>query len=294
MTGFVAAYRDSLDHPLFKGSADKLGAWMWLLMSAAWKQTKFDVNGKVITVERGQLSVSIRHLAEAWGWSKSTTERFLTRLKTETMIETEAGTGRLLITICNYDKYQNISEKSGTVVGTRVGTAAGQQRDIKEQGNKETRDIEPNGSISQRADALDDIQELPLADDKAAKPKSKGSRKSPPFDEATFELPDDIPAVDWAAFVAMRRETGRKIKTLRGANGLIDQLRQLAEDGHPPGPVLRQSVAYEYQGVFPLKTGRVNNGNGNHHNQQPEQSHGLAEAIAERRSGRASEQPQFL
>lgn len=138
MTGFIATHREMLNHPLFKGRADRLGAWSWLLMSAAWKQTKFDVNGQIVTIERGQISTSIRHLAEAWGWSKSTTQRFLTRLKTDTMIGTDSGTGRLLITICNYEKYQSISEGAGTASGTASGTAAGQQRDIKEQGNKET------------------------------------------------------------------------------------------------------------------------------------------------------------
>lgn len=148
MTGFIAAYRDALDHPLFKGHADRLGAWTWLLMRAAWKPTKIDVSGKTVTVNRGQLSVSIRHLSEAWGWSKSSTDRFITRLKTETMIETNSGTGRLLITICNYEKYQDISKDAGTPSGTPSGTGAGQERDTKEQGNKETRVLEDDESSS--------------------------------------------------------------------------------------------------------------------------------------------------
>jgi hypothetical protein len=180
MSGFIVAYRDAAEHPLFKGHADRLGAWLWLLMKAAWKPTKFDVNGKVVTVERGQLSVSIRHLGEAWGWPKSTTERFLTRLKTETMIETHSGTGRLLITICNYDKYQDVSDINGTASGTQVGTGAGQERDTKEQGNKGTRDKEPNGSSSQRTSArkpkTEKTSPIPLPDDWEPQPFGLGTK----------------------------------------------------------------------------------------------------------------------
>lgn len=137
MSGFVCLHRDALGHPLLKDPA-RLGAWFWLVARAAWKPTPYDVNGKIITVERGQLCVSIRQLSDEWKWPKSTVERFLTRLKTETMIETASGTGKLVITICNYAKYQDISDISGTANGTASGTGAGQERDTKEQGNKGT------------------------------------------------------------------------------------------------------------------------------------------------------------
>lgn len=137
MSGFVAMSRDALDHPLLK-DGEHFRAWFWLVATACWKPTRYDVNGKIVTLERGQLSTSLRQLASAWGWSKSSVYRFLGRLKTETMIGTDSGTGRLVITICNYDKYQTPPEQAGTPVGTGNGTGAGQERDTKEQGNKGT------------------------------------------------------------------------------------------------------------------------------------------------------------
>lgn len=138
MSGFIAMSRDALDHPLLQ-DGEHFRAWFWLVAKACWKPTRHDVNGKIVTLERGQFCTSLRQLAAAWGWSKSSVDRFLGRLKSETMIGTDSGTGRLVITICNYDKYQTAPEKDGTPVGTEVGTAAGQQRDTKEQGNKGTR-----------------------------------------------------------------------------------------------------------------------------------------------------------
>ncbi|EHJ62800.1 hypothetical protein NSU_0312 [Novosphingobium pentaromativorans US6-1] len=127
------------------------------MAKACWKSAPFDVGGKMITLERGQLSYSIRELAEQWGWSKSTADRFLKRLELEGMVNltraktgtargTSSGTDRLIITVCNYRKYQDFSPEAGTASEPQNGTELGQKRDIKEQGNKGTRDIpSPDG-----------------------------------------------------------------------------------------------------------------------------------------------------
>src|SRR3546814_20210081 len=117
MSGFAILYRETTEHPLFVGDSARFGAWAWLVLKACWKPTKFNVGGSTITVERGQLCVSRSQLAAAWGWSPSAVERFLTRLQTEQMIERATGQGRTIITICNYDKYQDIGEESGQAPG---------------------------------------------------------------------------------------------------------------------------------------------------------------------------------
>lgn len=258
MSGFIVAYREAAEHPLFKGHADRLGAWLWLLMKAAWKPTKFDVNGKVVTVDRGQLSVSIRHLGDAWGWSKSTTERFLTRLKTETMIETHSGTGRLLITICNYDKYQDISDIHGTASGTRSGTVAGQQRDTKEQGNKGTRDIEPNGSISQRGRAND------------------------------FPKPDFADDQVWSDFLK-NRKTKKLTNTSTAHKRMLDDLAKVsAETGWPPGRVFEVCVAKGWGAIFnPVEKQGNGNGTGFNTNRPEPELNSVAQAALARRAERA-------
>ncbi len=98
--------------------------------------TRYNIKGKTVVVGRGQFAISVRRLADEFGWSKSATHRFLARLKTETMIETASGTGQIVITICNYDIYQKPENSRGTVSGTVSGTAAGQQRDTKEEGEE--------------------------------------------------------------------------------------------------------------------------------------------------------------
>lgn len=154
MSGFIRMDRAALDHPLLQDPM-RFRAWLWLLAGACWKPTNYDMQGRTITLQRGQMCVSIRQMADAWGMSKSAVDRFLTRLETETMIEREAGQGKCIITICNYAKYQDAHDRDRDTSGTPTGTPAGHQRDIKEQGNKGT--IEPKGSERDARDPFDAV-----------------------------------------------------------------------------------------------------------------------------------------
>lgn len=148
MSGFVVMHREAADHPLFAGDTARLGAWAWLIMNACWKPARIRIKGTIVELQRGELSFSTRYLAEAWGWSKSRVDRFLSDLRDEGMISTRskigalsgttAGQGQSIITICNYAKYQDVPEASRDNSGTTSGTTAGQQRDKEEQRNKET------------------------------------------------------------------------------------------------------------------------------------------------------------
>lgn len=138
MSGFVCLHREAFDHPLLQ-DGEHFRAWFWLVSRACWKPTKFDVGGRVITLERGQLSCTVREIAQALGWSKSTVDRFIQRLVNEEMVictraktGTNSGTSRSIITICNYEKYQDTESQGGTDRGTKVG----QSWDIKEQVNQ--------------------------------------------------------------------------------------------------------------------------------------------------------------
>lgn len=129
----------------------KREAWLWLLSEAEWKPVSRNVGGKIIPLKRGQLAHSVRFMAEAWGWPKSNVARFLDRLKTETMIGTDTGTGVLIVTLCKYDEYQKVSLPKRDTNGTGSGTQVGQHRDRLE--DSESSEIEevPNGTLSEPA-----------------------------------------------------------------------------------------------------------------------------------------------
>jgi hypothetical protein len=156
MNGFVAIHRRLAEHPLFASDAGRFGAWVWLIANAAWKPTAVRIKGTLTHLERGELTFSQRFLAEKWGWSKSRVDRFIADLRAEGMIATRskigasaghnAGQGQSIITICNYDKYQDKEQRPRGNDEPLNGATAGQQRGKEEQGNKDIPLSNDNGA----------------------------------------------------------------------------------------------------------------------------------------------------
>lgn len=86
----------------------------------------------------------------------------------------------------------------------------------------------------------------PVVEAKAS--PTKRARKKPD----QIEIPDWIPAEQWAGFVAMRKRQGKPLED-RALELAIKELRKLAEAGHPPGDVLDQSTLKSWLGLFPIK-----------------------------------------
>jgi len=122
MAGYVAMSRDWQDHDIFAGDEfSRRDAWAWLIANAAWRTEAVVIGRRKVEIQRGEMTHSVRFLAEKWGWSKSAVARFLTKLQKEKMVEiravtsgtvsgtvcgTETGTVQSVISICNYDKFQ--------------------------------------------------------------------------------------------------------------------------------------------------------------------------------------------
>lgn len=131
MNGWFAMNRAMFDHPIFAGKPDRIAAWAWIIATAAWKDTRQDANGKTVTVQRGQLLTSYRQMSAATGVSVKALRLLIERLQGEDAIGTDKGTGRLLITIRNYDKYQTTPNERAQA-GAQKGHSEGTQN---EQGN---------------------------------------------------------------------------------------------------------------------------------------------------------------
>ena len=82
-------------------------AWLDILQSARFEDTKQLIGNRLIEIKRGQMLVSLRYLASRWQWSTKKVGTFLELLIQDGMItkETPKETGQTVITICNYDKY---------------------------------------------------------------------------------------------------------------------------------------------------------------------------------------------
>ena len=77
-------------------------------MLAAWKNETVVYRNNRIEVQRGQLVTSIRALARRWKSNNRVVSSFIKILEETKMIECDRGNKQwLIITICNYEKFQN-------------------------------------------------------------------------------------------------------------------------------------------------------------------------------------------
>jgi DNA-binding transcriptional regulator YhcF (GntR family) len=206
------------EHPFFDGDEySRRDAWEWLVANAVWQDTKARISGKITELKRGQLSHSIRFLAEKWKWHRAKVERFLNALKTESMIETQAETGQLVITIRNYDKFQVSARKNQAAGETKTKTAARQQRDKEEEGKEKNIDtktrVYPDG----------------------------------------FVLPAWVPADPWEGLMEIRDAAPKAAQTARALNSLVGELERLAAKGHDPTEILEKSVRSGWIDIYEPK-----------------------------------------
>lgn len=139
--GVVGIDRDVFNHPAFKPEPfPEAMAWIWLICEATHKPHVKRIDGQPFELRRGQLCHSIRFMAEAWRWSKSRVDRFLSMLEKRDMIRREIGTKSSVLTICNYGVYQRAALPARDNVETPSGTKVGQSWD-KLQSTENTEDI---------------------------------------------------------------------------------------------------------------------------------------------------------
>jgi hypothetical protein len=141
VVGTIRMKRNWREHPAFSGEAySRMDAWGWIVENALWKDGVVSVNGSPRPLMRGQLSYSIRFLADKFKWGKSSVARFLKHLQKWDMVQYETGTGQVVITVCNYNRYQLSPGYGRDTVGTEKDTQAGQERDTsgtkKNEGNE--------------------------------------------------------------------------------------------------------------------------------------------------------------
>lgn len=115
MDYYIPISRRLFEHPFWceERTYSRFEAWLDLIQSARFEDTKQLIGNRMIEVKRGQALVSLRFLAGRWQWSTKKVNSFLDLLIQDKMIikETPKETGQTVITICNYDKYNEISEK---------------------------------------------------------------------------------------------------------------------------------------------------------------------------------------
>lgn len=232
--GYIPISRKLFDHPFWceKRVYSKFEAWFDVLQSARFENAKQLIGGKLVRIKRGQFPISLRFLAERWGWSPKKVNTFLSLLISDGMItkETLKETGQTVVTICNYDRYNQNSKTrkhSGNSEETPGKHSGNSEETNKKKGNKGNKENEGNNNP------------LPLK-----------------LDFVSDEFRDSFSL--WLDYKYERKE---KYKSERSIKMCYDKLVKLS-DNNPAivTEIVNQSIANNWAGLFALKT-ENNNGN---------------------------------
>ncbi len=107
--GYVRIYRSILENPTFRNAGEAM-FFGYLVLKANWRAGERRYDDRVYKLDRGELVIGTRKLAEEFGWSHKRVRNMLQRLKAGNMVGqkwTQHGAHRAPVTtICNYDDFQ--------------------------------------------------------------------------------------------------------------------------------------------------------------------------------------------
>ena len=115
MSGWIKIHRDIARHWIFQ-DAEKFKWWIDLLLLASFEDNKALVGDRLVEVKRGQQIASLSFLSKRWNKAKGTVLKFLELLESDHMIERHTDRKVTILTICNYESYQEADKQTLTDV----------------------------------------------------------------------------------------------------------------------------------------------------------------------------------
>lgn len=222
--GYIKLYRKMLDNSVCMRDSTHFAVWCWLLMNACWKPMKVTFGGKLITLKPGQLTTGRNKIAKALGEQGTKIYRTLSRFESEQLIEQQTDHHCTLITILNWDKYQE-SEQPREQEMNNQRTRSEQQTDTKEE-FKEYKNIK---NIRNRVGGVEPAE---LRD--------------------AFE--------EW---MEMREQKGKPLLTVKGVNRALNTLARLSDDVDTQIAIINDAINNNWLSFYPLKvSGRASGSNG--------------------------------
>lgn len=141
MQGWVKIHRQLLDNPMWLAEPfTRAQAWIDLLLIANHKDSFFYVRGNKIDVKRGQVGMSEIELSKRWMWSRGKVRRYLNELEKQQQIVQQKSRVKSLVTLVNYDTFQN----GRTTDSTTDGQQTVQQTDTNKNDNNIKNDKNDN------------------------------------------------------------------------------------------------------------------------------------------------------
>jgi len=146
--GYARIYRSILDNPAFRNVGEAM-FFAFLVLKANWRAGERRYDDRVYKLDRGELVIGARKLAEEFGWSHKRVRTLIKHLIDGNMVVqkwAQHGAHRAPVTtICNYEKFQapaSEQAQAGAQQGHSRGTPKKEEEEKKER-KKPTSPISP-------------------------------------------------------------------------------------------------------------------------------------------------------
>ncbi len=112
MEGWIKIHRKMLENPIICKDSDYLSVWIYLLLNATHKEIPALFKGEKITLHPGQLITGRKSMSDKLKISESKIYRIINEYKSEQQIEQQTSNKNSLITILNWNKYQQSEQQN--------------------------------------------------------------------------------------------------------------------------------------------------------------------------------------
>lgn len=110
--GYIKVYRKTLNSPIVMKDADCLAIWLYLLLNATHKEKSAIFKGKKIILKPGQLLTGTIAISKKLKINKDKVQRTLKLYETDKQIEQQTSNKNRLITIVNWELYQESNNQN--------------------------------------------------------------------------------------------------------------------------------------------------------------------------------------
>jgi len=144
--GYIKLWRSLKNNPVME-NPEYLSVWIYILLSVNYQDNEFIFNDEKILIKSGSFITSRAKIAKSIDVQESKVERILKYLKSEQQIEQQTFNKFRIITIVNWNKYQQTEQENEQPVNNKRTTSEQQvntiKKDKKEKKVKKEIDIIP-------------------------------------------------------------------------------------------------------------------------------------------------------
>lgn len=161
MDGWIKLHRKVLDNPIVCKDAEHLAVWVYLLLNATHKEREVLFDGKKITLKCGQLITGRKKISEETKVNESKVRRILNDFKNDQQIDQQTSTRNTLISILQWDEYQDNDQQSDQQVTNNRPTSDQQVTTNKNERKKERKNERIDKEKESKKEKADDGKNIP-------------------------------------------------------------------------------------------------------------------------------------